>query len=261
MSGPTPAAPAVATRAVLGFEHVSAGYGPFKAIFDVSFRVGAGTATAIVGPNGAGKTTVARVASGLVTPTSGRVEVVGDDVAGRRAFEVARAGVAHAPEGRSVFATLTVEENLVLGFRQALGKDGVADALEEAFGLFPRLGERRTQLAGSLSGGEQRMLSLARVLVQPPALLIADELSLGLAPIVVDEVYANLAALKAKGAALLVIEQHVEHALDLADQVVALNRGRVAYCGPPLPLADLAPFLLTELGTDDGAERPTTTAP
>ena len=255
--GPGPAAgePALALR------HVDAGYGPFKAIFDVSFAVAPGTATALVGPNGAGKTTVARVATGLVEPTGGEVVVGGTDIVGRPAFRVARLGVAHAPEGRSVFASLTVEENLVLGFRQQLGKEGVPAALDEAYQLFPRLGERRLQQAGSLSGGEQRMLSLARLLVRPPALLVADELSLGLAPIVVDEVYANLASLKAKGAALLVIEQHVEHALDLADQVVALDRGRVAYCGPPLSVAELAPYLLTQLATDDGADHPTTALP
>ena len=258
---PAPGPAAAAGEPALALRHVDAGYGPFKAVFDVFFAVATGSATALIGPNGAGKTTVARVATALVEPTAGHVTVNGTDIVGRPAFEVARLGVAHAPEGRSVFASLTVEENLVLGFRQQLGKEGVPAALDEAYHLFPHLGERRTQLAGSLSGGEQRMLSLARLLVRPPAVLVADELSLGLAPIVVDEVYANLASLKAKGVALLVIEQHVEHALELADQVVALDRGRVAYCGPPLSVAELAPFLLTQLATDDAVDHPTTALP
>ncbi len=170
---------------------VAAGYGPFRALFDVSLAVAPGEAVALLGPNGAGKTTVARVATGLVRPTAGAVRVEGDDLTGAPAHRFARAGVAHAPEGRSVFATLTVEENLRLSFRRALGRAGVGAALDRAYELFPALGRRRGQLAGTLSGGEQRMLSLARVLVESPQLLIADELSLGLAPIIVDEVYAD----------------------------------------------------------------------
>ncbi|MDZ7733338.1 MAG: ATP-binding cassette domain-containing protein [Acidimicrobiia bacterium] len=138
----------------------------------------------------------------------------------------------HAPEGRSVFATLTVEENLTLWFRQWLGRERVAGALDEAYHHFPRLGERRAQVAGTLSGGEQRMLALARVIVEPPRLLVVDELSLGLAPIVVDEVYDTLRTIRAAGTALVVVEQQVRHALELADHAVVLAQGRVRFDGP-----------------------------
>ncbi len=218
---------------VLQLDDVRAAYGAFRALFGVSFDVGRGEAVALVGPNGAGKTTVARVASGLVAPSEGRVFVQGVDRTGQAAHRFARAGVAHAPEGRSVFATLTAEENLVLSIREQRGRRGVAAGLEAAYGLFPRLGERRHQVAGTLSGGEQRMLSMARVLVDVPTVLVADELSLGLAPLIVEEVYAALRRLTAEGAALLVIEQHVGHALELCDRVVLLDHGRVSWSGPP----------------------------
>lgn len=236
------------TAGVVELDHVSAGYGPFRAVFDVSLRIDPGQALALLGSNGAGKTTVARLVTGLVVPTSGRLLVGGDDLTGHHAYEIARRGVAHAPEGRSVFASLTVEENLALGFRQALGR-GAGAATAKAYELFPRLGERRQQLAGSLSGGEQRMLSLARVLVNPPALLVVDELSLGLAPIVVDEVYRQLATIKEQGTALLVVEQHVEHALALADDVVVLTRGEVTYRGPAGDSDEVAAYLLPTVET------------
>lgn len=239
-------------RPLLELDHVSAAYGPFRALFDVSVSFGEGEAVALVGTNGAGKTTLARVCTGLLAPTEGRVVFDGEDITGRRAFEFAQAGINHAPEGRSVFASLTVEENLTLAFHQAFGRGGTRPALDHAFELFPRLGERRRQLAGSLSGGEQRMLALARVLVNPPRLLVVDELSLGLAPIIIDEVYRDLTRLREKGVALVVVEQQVEHALDLADRVVVLSRGEVSYDGPVLPVAELAPYFLPEVTADAG---------
>jgi branched-chain amino acid transport system ATP-binding protein len=217
---------------VLALEDVHAGYGQFQALFGLSLDVPPGSAVAIVGHNGMGKTTVARVASGLIVPTRGRVLVDGQDFTGRPAQDFARAGVVHAPEGRSVFATLSVQENLVLALRPKFGRKGVATALDRVFEMFPRLGERQNQLAGSLSGGEQRMLTLSRVLVVEPRLLIADELSLGLAPIITDEVYEVLARIKESGTSLMVIEQHVRHALEVADVAVVLDRGRVMHRGP-----------------------------
>jgi branched-chain amino acid transport system ATP-binding protein len=231
---------------LLVLDGVSAGYGPFRALFDVSFAVGTGEAVALLGTNGAGKTSVARVATGLLPPTSGRVVFDGNDLTNRRTYQFARAGIIHAPEGRSVFASLTVEENLVLAFREAFGRAGTRDALDQAYELFPRLGERRRQNAGSLSGGEQRMLALARVLVQPPKLLVVDELSLGLAPIIIEDVYRNLVRLKERGVALVVVEQQVEHALDLADRVVVLSRGEVSYDGPVVPADQLARYFLPD---------------
>lgn len=221
-----------AAGALLELDDVDASYGPFRALFHVSFSVGEGQAVALLGANGSGKTTVARVVSGLVRPTSGRLIFGGKDVTGQPAFRLARAGITQAPEGRSVFASLTVEENLALSFRQAQGRSGVQPSLDRAYELFPRLGARRTQSGASLSGGEQRMLSLARVLVDPPKLLVVDELSLGLAPIVVDEVYRTLRRIRDEGTALLVVEQQMTHALDLADEVVILENGRVTHRGP-----------------------------
>jgi branched-chain amino acid transport system ATP-binding protein len=224
--------------ALLELRDVSASYGPFRAIFDVSLEVHEGKALALLGSNGAGKTTVARVCSGLVSPTSGELRFGGDDVTKLRAYELARLGVMHAPEGRSVFASLSVEDNLGLGFRREVGRAGVPAALDRAFELFPRLGDRRKQIAGTLSGGEPRMLALARVLVLPPRLLICDELSLGLAPIIVDEVYGVLRTIRDGGTALLLVEQHVRHALELADDVVVLTKGAVALRGKAAELRD-----------------------
>ncbi len=223
---------------LLELRDVSASYGPFRAVFGVSLQVPSGKAIALLGSNGAGKTTVARVCSGLLKPTSGRLLFRGDDVTGLQAYRLARLGIMHAPEGRSVFASLTVEENLALGFRREVGRAGLAAALDRAFELFPRLGGRRRQVAGTLSGGEQRMLALARVLVRPPELLICDELSLGLAPIVVENVYRVLRTIRDAGTALLLVEQHVRHALDLADEVVVLTKGEVVLRGAAAELRE-----------------------
>jgi len=217
---------------VLELRDVTAAYGPFRALFGVSLAVAPGEAVALLGSNGAGKTTVARVASGLVAPSGGTVLVRGRDLTGAPPHRFARAGIAHAPEGRSVFASLTVEENLRLSFRRSRGRRAVPEALEQAFARFPALATRRRQLAGTLSGGEQRILSLARVLVEAPALLVADELSLGLAPVMVDQIYAELARLRDEGTALLAVEQHVGHALALCDRVVLLEHGTVRWAGP-----------------------------
>lgn len=238
--------------ALLELAGVSAGYGPFRALFDVTLRVEPGEAVALLGANGVGKTTVARVATGLVAPTAGTVRVAGDDLTGAAPHRFARSGVAHAPEGRSVFATLTAEENLRLSFRQSRGRAGVAAALEQAFAQFPVLARRRAQLAGTLSGGEQRMLSMARVLVEAPKLLVADELSLGLAPIVVDEIYRELARLRTEGTALLIVEQHVAHALALCDRVVLLEHGTVAWSGTADAAAERVTAYVFERGERDG---------
>jgi branched-chain amino acid transport system ATP-binding protein len=237
--------------ALLELQHVDAGYGPFRAVFDVSLSIPQGKVLALLGSNGAGKTTIARVCSGLVRATAGSVVFDGQAVTRRRAFQFARLGVAHAPEGRSVFASLTVQENLELAFRGKGSRTELAAALERAYELFPRMGERRRQLAGTLSGGEQRMLALARVLVQPPRLLICDELSLGLAPIIVDEVYRTLATIRGAGASLLIVEQHVSHAVQIADEVAVLSKGRVTYQGTVDDVAEVTEHLLP--GARNGA--------
>jgi branched-chain amino acid transport system ATP-binding protein len=239
----SPAGPSSGTP-LLELRDVEASYGPFRSLFGVSFAVREQTVLAVLGANGSGKTTVVRVACGLLKPTGGALLFQGVDITGRRAYRLAQMGIVHAPEGRSVFASLTVEENLALTFRQAFGRRGSRDALDRAYDLFPRLGERRRQVAGTLSGGEQRMLSLARVLVRAPKLLITDELSLGLAPVIIDEVYETLATIRDAGTSLLIVEQHVHKALGLADDVVVIAKGRVALAGRTDELGDVADRIL-----------------
>ena len=239
-----PAEPMTASEPLLELERVDAGYAAFRALFGVSLAVPEGSALALLGSNGAGKTSVARVISGLIAPTAGSMRFGGQDVTGLSAWRLTRLGIAHAPEGRSVFGSLTVEENLVLGFRQSLGRGGVPDALERAYERFPALASRRRQNAGTLSGGEQRMLSLARVFADPPRLLVVDELSLGLAPAIVDSVFDALADIRAQGTTLVVIEQHVDRALGLAEHVVLLAQGRVVYRGLAAEIGDQVERLL-----------------
>lgn len=234
---------------LLELRNVDAAYGPFRSLFGVSFELHAGRVLALLGSNGAGKTTVARVCSGLLKPTAGSVWFDGTDVTKWRTFLYPRLGIVLAPEGRSVFATLTVAENLELTFRRSKGRAGVKPALDKAYDMFPRLGERRHQIAGTLSGGEQRMLSLSRVIIEQPRLLIADELSLGLAPIVIDEVYATLEKVKQTGTTMLIIEQYVGHALRLADSVVLLQHGEVLYDGSPEGLGDVSERMLAATKT------------
>lgn len=251
---------------LLEVEHVDAGYGPYRALFDVSLSVPEASVVALVGANGAGKSTLARVVSGLVRASAGRVRFAGADITGWPAWRIARHGLAHAPEGRSVFATLTVEENLVLPLRAGRSRREADAALGRALRSFPRLEERRDQLAGTLSGGEQRMLALARVLAVPQRLLVVDELSMGLAPAVVDEVLDSLAAVREAGTALLVVEQQAGRILDVADRVVVLAQGRVVRegdaaglrgvvpglpgSGPPAPASRVgAPTIVPEAGT------------
>ena len=229
---------------LLELRNIEASYGPFRSLFGISFAVREGSVMALLGSNGSGKTTVVRVCCGLLRPTAGQLLYDGREITGLRAFKLARIGIVHAPEGRSVFSTLTVEENLALTFRHVFGRRGAQAALDQAFTQFPRLGQRRRQVAGTLSGGEQRMVSLARVLVHAPKLLITDELSLGLAPVIIDDVYRTLATIRDAGTSLLIVEQHVHQALTLADDVVVLAKGRVTLSGPVDQLGDVSERLL-----------------
>jgi branched-chain amino acid transport system ATP-binding protein len=229
---------------VLSVRNVSAAYGPYRALFDVSFRVPDGGIVALVGSNGAGKSTVARTVTGLVTASVGQVIFSGQDVTALPAYKIARLGMAHVVEGRGVFSSLTVEENLTLAFRQREGSGKLKENLERAYTAFPILGERRRQSGGTLSGGQQRLLSLAKVLVVPSKVLVADELSLGLAPVVVDTVYEGLKEINGNGTALLVVEQQIHRVLRLATWAVVLDHGTVAYEGAPAGAGDAVETLM-----------------
>ena len=218
---------------ILSVRRVSAAYGPYRALFDVSFRVPDRGIVALVGSNGSGKSTVARTVTGLVTASAGQVIFSGRDITALPAYKIARLGMAHVVEGRGVFSSLTTEENLTLAFRQRAGRGKLKENLERAYTAFPILGERRRQIGGTLSGGQQRLLSLAKALVVPSKVLVADELSLGLAPVVVDTVYDGLREINRNGTALVVVEQQVNRALHLANWAVVLNHGTVAYEGDP----------------------------
>ncbi len=230
--GDSPKGPAGSGAPALEVDHVSASYGPYRALFDVTFTVPASGITALIGSNGAGKSTVSRVVTGLLASTEGSIRLSGKDVTGLPAYKIARSGAAHVPEGRGVFANLTVEENLKLAFRQRGGRQSVPASLDQAYAAFPVLGQRRRQPGGTLSGGEQRILSLAKVLVAPPHLLVADEISLGLAPVMVDAVYDGLHKINDAGSALLIVEQQVDRVLQIARTAVVLEHGSVAYSGP-----------------------------
>ncbi len=214
---------------MLELENVSAGYGDHPVLRDVSLWVPPQSVVALLGANGAGKTTLLRVASGLVRPSGGRLRLDGHDVTGLAPHRLVRRGVCHVPEGRGVFPALTVRDNLLV---QAAGGD-VGEAIEKAVGAFPILGQKLGQTAGSLSGGQQQMLALCRAYVTQPAYVLLDEVSMGLAPVVVDEIFAFLATLTAQGCALLLVEQYIGRALELADYVYLMSRGRIGFAGEP----------------------------
>jgi branched-chain amino acid transport system ATP-binding protein len=217
---------------MLALQGVTAGYGGTTVLRSVDLVVPAGTVVALLGPNGAGKTTLLRVASGLLRPTAGRLLLDGRDVTGHAPHQLSAAGVCHVPEGRGVFPNLTVRDNLEM---QA-SPGGGEEAVERAVSVFPRLGERLTQLAGTMSGGEQQMLALARTYVQRPAVVLLDEVSMGLAPKVIDDIFAFLELLSHEGCSLLLVEQYVSRALAVADLVYVLNKGQVAFVGEPAEL-------------------------
>jgi branched-chain amino acid transport system ATP-binding protein len=208
------------------------------AVSDASFRIGRGRALAILGPNGAGKSSLARVISGLIPASSGSVKLNGRDITAVAPYRIRKTGVIHLPEGRGVFRGLSVSDNLRMATTTIRGRQARQDALEQTFEFFPSLADRRRQLAGSLSGGEQQMLSLARALITSPALLIADELSLGLAPLLVDSVFEGLGRAREAGVTLLIIEQYVHRALQFADECLVLQRGEVAWTGEAHGMGD-----------------------
>ena len=217
---------------MLELRNVTAGYGAFTALWDVSLDVAAGEAVAVVGPNGAGKTTLLRVISGMIAPRAGTLTFEGASLTGRPAYEVVAHGIAHVPEGRRVFATLSVMENLELGSYRRAARAHRARALETVLELFPLLRARRAQLAGSLSGGEQQMLALGRGLMAQPDLLLLDEPSQGLGPRIVESIFDAIAAIRrSRPITILLVEQRVVEALELCDRGYVLETGRVALSG------------------------------
>jgi branched-chain amino acid transport system ATP-binding protein len=218
---------------MLVLEGVTAGYGGTTVLRDVDLTVPDSSVVALLGPNGAGKTTLLRVASGLLAPWKGRLLVDGEDVTGLPPHQLAGRGVCHVPEGRGVFPPLTVAQNLELFSPPGQERESRERAVE----AFPVLGERLNQVAGTMSGGQQQMLALARSYVTNPGLVLLDEVSMGLAPIIVDEIFEFLDRMAKQGTALLLVEQYATKALAIADYVYILNRGRISFAGEPSELA------------------------
>jgi branched-chain amino acid transport system ATP-binding protein len=212
---------------MLELERITAGYGDGAVLPD-------GSTVALIGPNGAGKTTLLRVASGLLRPEQGRVVFDGDDGTGLRSEELVERGLCHVPEGRAVFPNMTLVENL----RLFAPKGSESHAVERAIDAFPRLASRTKQLVGTMSGGEQQMVALARAYIRSPRFVLLDEVSMGLAPKIVDEIFVFLDRLASEGASLLIVEQFVTKALEVADFVFLLANGRVDFAGEPAELED-----------------------
>jgi branched-chain amino acid transport system ATP-binding protein len=231
-------APVAGRGPVLLLSEVTAGYGETVALRNVSFAVQPGQVTALLGPNGAGKTTVLRTASGIIRPRQGRVELDGDDVTSQPPFRRATRGLCLIPEGRGIFRSLSVRENLRL--HSLPGRRPPADAADRALTVFPALKPRLSQTAGQLSGGQQQMLALARAYITQPKVILLDEVSMGLAPQVLDTVFQALHTLAATGVAMLLVEQYVTQAMAMADFVVLLNKGTVAHAGLPSELDEQA---------------------
>jgi len=224
------------TEARLRFENVTAGYGASTVLRDVQLEVRSGQVVALLGANGAGKTTLLRAASGLIRPTAGEVRI-GDRVVNRIApYARARAGVCLIPEGRGVFKGMTVRENLLMQIPPWEKEKSFEVALE----AFPALKARLGELAGRLSGGQQQMVALSRAYLAKPDVVLLDEVSMGLAPVVVDQIFESLRALAARGTALLVVEQYVERALEMSDHVYMLNHGGIVFSGSPSELDEEA---------------------
>ena len=223
---------------MLALRHVTAGYGHFTALWDVSLEVAAGEAVAVVGPNGAGKTTLLRVISGVIAPRSGELIFEGAGLTGRPAHEIVAHGIAHVPEGRRLFPALTVAENLKMGAFLPAARGSYRQSLERVFELFPVLAERRGQRAGSLSGGEQQMLALGRALMSTPRLILLDEPSMGLAPVMVLRLFDLIRRIRAEGYTILVVEQNVRQVLKLVDRAYLLEVGRIRMEGRAHELAE-----------------------
>ena len=221
---------------MLSIQNLHAAYGKVEVLHGISLDVPKGKLVTLIGSNGAGKTTTMRAISGMLKPKSGTVTLGGKDVTGLDSHKIARAGLAHSPEGRRVFASMSVTDNLLLGafprFTRSRPKGDIKRDLDKALELFPRLKERRDQLAGTLSGGEQQMLAMARAVMLNPEVILLDEPSMGLAPILVEEVFRIITRLKAEGVTMLLVEQFAAAALNVADYGYVLENGSISVHGP-----------------------------
>jgi branched-chain amino acid transport system ATP-binding protein len=217
---------------MLELTDVDVRYGNIRALRGVSLRVDQGELVALIGSNGAGKTTTMRTISGLLRPTEGAITFEGADIARAATDRIVALGISHCPEGRRIFGGLTVAENLRLGAVSRSDRRAIAEDLEMVLGLFPLLKERLSHAGGTLSGGEQQMLAIGRALMSRPRLLLLDEPSLGLAPLMVERIFATIGELKAQGRTILLVEQNVHHALDIADRAYVMETGRITLEGP-----------------------------
>jgi len=234
-------------------ENIHAGYGTSEVLQGASLHVKEGKVVALIGANGAGKTTTMRAISGMIKPAKGRVLLNGKPVQGYGASRIAKLGLAHAPEGRKVFGPLSVEDNLLLGAYNHLPmffgfRSKAAHDLEKIYELFPRLRERKQQSAGTLSGGEQQMLAIGRALMANPKVILLDEPSMGLAPVIVQEVFNIIRRLKEAGTTLLLVEQFAKSALEVADYAYVMEHGRIALEGTPAELHSNERMLSAYLG-------------
>ena len=235
-AGGTPAnAPGGATLELSG---IQAGYGDFQALFGVGLRVEPGEAVGVVGPNGAGKTTLLRVISGLLPASSGAMTMEGTALRETPTHKIVETGIAHVPEGRRLFPRLSVENNLRIGAYIPAARAKFAERLEQVYSLFPRLKERRAQLAGTLSGGEQQMCAIARALMSGPKLVLLDEPSMGLAPVIVAQVFDLVRRLRGEGYTVLIVEQNVSQVLKIVDRAYLLEVGRIRLSGTAAELID-----------------------
>jgi branched-chain amino acid transport system ATP-binding protein len=255
--GESTVAPNPLSDEILALQGVTAGYGRTTVLRDINLTVPAGTVVALLGPNGAGKTTLLRVASGLLGTSAGTVMLGGEAMTRRRAFQRARQGLCLIPEGRGIFPNLSVKDNLVLQI-PPWKKSRDYDAAVHAF---PVLGERLTQTAGSMSGGQQQMLALSRCFLADPKVVLLDEVSMGLAPRIIDEIFEALLKLKADGVSLLLVEQYVTRALQVADQVYLLSRGQITFSGTPSQINEdelMQQYVGGQHPADDNGTPPTT---
>ncbi len=222
---------------MLTLDNVSVNYGAIEALTGISMRVETGEVVTLIGANGAGKTTTLRTITGLLSPRAGTITFEGEDISGRATHKLVAKGISMSPEGRGVFANLSVRENLNMGAYLKKDKRAITANMERAFQMFPRLKERESQKAGTLSGGEQQMLAIGRALMSEPRLLLLDEPSLGLAPLVVHTIFEAIDEIKSKGTTILLVEQNAHAALKHSDRAYVLETGRIVMEGPSAELA------------------------